>query len=182
MIYGTFIQSPYFWYLVSRRQKNLLFLVFNVLGATGTQMEKGKLHSWFSSGEQQREEELSEKSHEAQKMGAHAARFFGRMGPTIWSLRHLLARGFFSTTPYRRKNERPNSSKFIRGGGGGETPDPLRGGSDPTAPELRRGGKSPPSSSPLLLGVGGCLYIIITIKTSTMSITISAIHSVPLVV
>ena len=30
MIYGTFIQSPYFWYLISRRQKTsfFLFLVF----------------------------------------------------------------------------------------------------------------------------------------------------------
>ena len=33
-----------------REAKNLLFLVFNVLGDTGTQMEKGKLHSWFFIG------------------------------------------------------------------------------------------------------------------------------------
>lgn len=30
--------------------ENLLFLVFNVSGATGNQMEKGKLHSWFFIG------------------------------------------------------------------------------------------------------------------------------------
>ena len=62
----------------------------------GPKLKKENCIVGFSSGEQQREEELSEKSHEAQKEGAHEIRFFGRMGPTIWSLGHLLARGFLA--------------------------------------------------------------------------------------
>ena len=56
---------------------------------------------------------------------------------------------------------------------------PCEGGSDPAAPEIRRRGKSSSLSSPLLLGVGGGLYIITITKTSTISIIISVIHSVP---
>ena len=59
---------------------------------------------------------------------------------------------------------------------------PSEEGSDPAASELRRRGKSSSSSSPLLLGVGGGRYIITITKTSTISIIISVIHSVPLVV
>ena len=177
MIYGTFIQSPYFWYLIFGRQKTSFFLFLMFQELQGPKWKKENCIVGFSSGERQREEELSEESHEAQKEGAQAARFFGCVGPTIWGLGHLLARGFLARHRLN-ENERPNFSKFIRGGGGGETPDSLRGGSDPAAPELQRGGKSPPSSSPLLLGVGGGLYI----KTITISIIISVIHSVPLIV
>jgi hypothetical protein len=90
--------------------------------------------------------------------------------------------GLFNEVSVSPEKERPNFYETIRGRGGGETPDSLRGGSDPTAPELRRRGKSSSSSSPLLLGVGGGLYIITITKTSTISIIISVIHSVPLVV
>ena len=55
-------------------------------------------------------------------------------------------------------------------------------GSDPAAPEPPEKGKSSPSSSPLLLGVGGGLYTITITKTSTISITISVTHLVPLIV
>ena len=87
--------------------------------------------------------------------------------------------GLFNEVSVSPEKERPNFYETIRGRGGGETPDSLRGESDPAAPELRRSGKS---SSPLLLGVGGDLYIITPIKTSTISIIITVIHSVPLAV
>ena len=96
MIYGTFIQSPYFWYLISGRQKTSFFLFLMFQELQGPKWKKENCTVGFSSGERQREDEVSEESHEAQKGGAHTARFFGCVGPTIWSLGHLLARGFLA--------------------------------------------------------------------------------------
>jgi hypothetical protein len=101
------------------------------------------------------------------------------VGPTKWSLGHFLAWGFLTRSPSRPKS---NALIFPSPSEAAAAPDSLRGGSDPAAPELRRRGKSPSSSSPLLLGVGGGLYIITITKTSTISIIISVIHYVPLVV
>jgi hypothetical protein len=59
---------------------------------------------------------------------------------------------------------------------------PLPERSDPAATEPRRRGKSTPSFPPLLLGVGGGLYITIITKIRTISIIITVIHFDPLVV
>jgi hypothetical protein len=85
--------------------ENLLFLVFNVSGATGTQMEKGKLHSWFFIGRTA----VGRRSKGGEPRGpkgggGHAARCFGRVGPTIWSLGHFLAWGFLTRSPSRPKS------------------------------------------------------------------------------
>ena len=87
-------------------------------------------------------------------------------GTTKWSLGHFLAWGFLTRSPPRPKSNSWFPPRGIRSCCSG-------------APER---GKSPSSSSRLLLGVGGGLYIITPIKTSTISIIISVIHSVPLVV
>ena len=100
-----------------------------------------------------------------------------QMGP-----RALPRLGLFTYAFVFPEKGRTNFSRIIWGRGGGGAPDSLWRGSDPAAPELRRGGKSPPSSSPLLLGVGGGLYITVITITSTISIIISVIHSVPLIV
>ena len=83
--------------------ENLLFLVFNVSRATVTQMEKGKLHSWFFI--ERITEERRSKGEEPQgpKEGAHTKRFLGRVGPTKWSLGHFLARGFLTRLRLARK-------------------------------------------------------------------------------
>ena len=78
MIYGTFIQSLYFWYLISGSQKTAFFMLLLFQELRGPKWKKGKLHSWFSSGDSRREEDRSEKGHEAQKRVPHAARFLGR--------------------------------------------------------------------------------------------------------
>ena len=181
MIYWTFIQSPYFWYLISGRQKTP-FLVFNVSGATGTQIIKGKLHSWFFV-------ERKAEGRRPKRGEPRGPKGVGPRGPSTWPRgthqvgpRAPPRLGLFIDAFVLPEKSRPNFPETIRGRGGGETPDSLRGGSDPAAPELRRRGKSSSSSSPLLLGVGGGLYIITITKTSTISIIISVIHSVPLVV
>ena len=96
MIYGTFIQNPYFWYLISGRQKTSFFLFLMFQELQGPKWKKENCTVGFPSEEHQREEELREESHEAQNKGAHMARFSGRVGPTKWSLGHLLARGFLT--------------------------------------------------------------------------------------
>jgi hypothetical protein len=63
--------------------ENLLFLIFNISGATGTQMKKGNCIVGFSSGEHQREKDRRKKSHKGRKGVAHAAKESGRLGPTI---------------------------------------------------------------------------------------------------
>ena len=103
MIYETFLQSPYFWYLIFVRQKTSFFLFLMFQELQGPKWKKENCTAGFSSGEQQWEEDRREESHEAQKRGAHTARFFGRVGPTIWSLGHFLAWGFLTRSPSRPK-------------------------------------------------------------------------------
>ena len=113
---------------------------------------------------------------------AHAAHVPGRVGPTKRCLGHLLAWGFLATPSSCPKSNAlifPSPSEVAAAA---KLLIPSEGGSDPAAPELRRRGKSSSSSSPLLLGVGGGLYIITPIKTSTIAIIITVIHSVPLAV
>ena len=113
MIYGTFIQCPYFWYLISGRQKTsfFLFLVFHEL--QGPKWKKENCTVGFSSGEPQREEELSEESHEAQKEGAHTVDSLAAWGHHLGS-RAPPRSGLFSTTPSRQKTNAlifPSSSE-----------------------------------------------------------------------
>ena len=96
MIYGTFIQSPYFWYLIFGRQKTSFFLFLMFQELQEPKWKKENCTVGFAAGERQREEELSEESHEAQNKGGHAARFSGRVGPTKLRLGHFLARGFLT--------------------------------------------------------------------------------------
>ena len=107
---------------------------------------------------------------------AHVARYRGRVGPTKQALGHFLAWGFLytpSSSPKRDALIFPELSEAVAVA---EILILFEGGQILL---LRRGGKSPPSSSPLLLGVGGDLYITVITITSTISITISVIHSVP---
>ena len=96
MIYGTLMQGPYFWYLISGRQKSSFFLFLMLWELQGPKWKKKNCTVGFLSGEHQREEELREESHEAQNKGAHAARFSDRVGPTKSGLGHFLARGFLA--------------------------------------------------------------------------------------
>lgn len=96
MIYGTFIQSPYFWYLISGRQKTSLFLFLMFQELQGPKWKKENCTVGFSSGEHKREEDRRKKSHEGRKGVAHTAKESGRMGPTIWRLGHFFARGFLT--------------------------------------------------------------------------------------
>jgi hypothetical protein len=57
-----------------------------------------------------------------------------------------------------------------------------RGEIYPTAPTTLERGKSKPSSSPLLPGIWGVIYINIYIITNIISISISKIHLTPLIV
>ena len=104
MIYGTFIQSPYFWYLIFGRQKTSFFLFLMFQELQGPKWKKENCTAGFSSGEHQREEEASMEGHEAQNGWAHAARFPDRVGPTKWSLGHFLAWGFLTRSPSRPKS------------------------------------------------------------------------------
>ena len=93
---GEFHTKSLFWVFNFWEAENLLFLVFNVSAATGTQMEKRKLHSWYfirriTEGRRPKREEPR-----GPKQGAHTARFSGRVGPTKISLGHFLARGFLT--------------------------------------------------------------------------------------
>ena len=177
MIYGTFIQSPYFWYLIYGRQNTPPpFLVFIVSGVSWTQIIKGKIPRQFFI----RRRAVERRPKRGRPRGPNGVgprgQVQGPCGTHQTGPRALPRMGLFMYAFVFAEKGRPNFSRIIWSWGGG-TPDPLRRGSDPAAPELRRGGKSPPSSSPLLLGVGGGLSI-----TSTISIIISVIHSVPLIV
>lgn len=68
------------------------------------------------------------------------------------------------------------------GGGGGESPLLLRERADPVAPVPPVKGKSTSSSSPLLLGLGGCISINISISTIITTITIFEIDFISLIV
>ena len=103
--------------------------------------------------------------------GAHS------WGPRASSGPLLLTEDSVST-----KNLRHIFPQIYRGGGGGESPLLLRERADPAAPEPPVRGKSTPSSSPLLLGVGGGISINISTSTIIITITISKIHLVPLIV
>ena len=104
MIYGTFLQSPYFWYLISGRQIPLifLFLLFQEFREPNEQKERN-LGDFSSEGITSKEDQREE-SHGAQVGWAHAARYRGRMGPTNRSLGHLHGWGFL-----RRSSSSPKS-------------------------------------------------------------------------
>ena len=103
MIYGTFIQSPYFWYLISGRQKTSFFLFLMFQELQGPKWKKENCTTGFSLGEEQRKEDQRKKSHEAQKRGAHTAKESGHVGRTNLSLGHFLARGFLTRLRLARK-------------------------------------------------------------------------------
>ena len=107
------------------------------------------------------------------------ARYRGRVGPTKQALEHLLAWGFLTTPSSSPKRDALIFPELSEAVGAAELLILSEGGQ---ILQLRRGGKSSPSSSPLLLGVGGGLYITVITITSTISIIISVIHSVPLIV
>ena len=96
MILGTFIQSHYFWYLISGRQKNLLFLVFNVSGATGPQIIKGKILRQFFVG-RKAEGRRPKRGEPRGSNGGGPRGPPGRVGPAQTGLGHLLAWGFLAT-------------------------------------------------------------------------------------
>jgi hypothetical protein len=50
MIYGTFLQSPYLWHLISGRQKTPFFHVFDVSGPSGYQTNGEKMHNHYFFG------------------------------------------------------------------------------------------------------------------------------------
>ena len=162
--------------------ENLLFLVFNVSGATGSQIIKRKIHSHFFM-------ENKAEGRRPKRGEPRGPRWVGPRGHSTWPRgthqmepRALPRLGLFIHAFVLPEKLRPNFCKSIRGRGGGETPDSLRGGIRLCCSGVPEEGKSPPSSSLLLLGVGGGLYIITTTKTSTISIIISVIHLVPLIV
>ena len=91
MIYGTFIQSPYFWHLISGRQIAPLFLFLLFQEFREPNYKKERNPASFSSEGRTWKEDRREESHEAQMGWAHAAKPGGRVGPTIWGLGHILA-------------------------------------------------------------------------------------------
>jgi hypothetical protein len=48
--WGTFLQSPHFWYLISRSQKTPFPHIFDVLGPSGCEMDRGKMHTKYFIG------------------------------------------------------------------------------------------------------------------------------------
>ena len=139
------------------------FFVFIVSGVSRTQIIKEKNTTTVFLRKKGDGKKTKERKATRPKRGG--ARGTHQTGP-----RALPRLGLFMYAFVFPKKGRPNFSRIISGRGGGGAPDSLRRGSDPAAPELRRGGKSPPSSSPLLLGVGGGLYITVITITSTISI------------
>ena len=159
--------------------ENLLFLVFSVSGATGTQMEKGKLPSWFFIGRT----EVGRRSKGGEPRGPKEG---GPRGQILWPRgahqmepRALSRSGLFNTSSSRPKRDGLIFPSPSEAAAAAKLLIPSEGGQILL---LRRRGKSSSSSSPLLLGVGGGLYIITPIKTSTISIIMTVIHSVPLAV
>jgi hypothetical protein len=63
MIYGTFLQSPYLWHLISGSQKTPLFHVFDDSGPSGYQMNREKCTIIIFLGERPWEKEPEERSH-----------------------------------------------------------------------------------------------------------------------
>jgi hypothetical protein len=67
MIYGTFLQSPFYWYLISGRQKTSFFLFYCFRDLLDVKKFKEKYLISFSPGEGPWAKEASEESHEAPK-------------------------------------------------------------------------------------------------------------------
>ena len=128
MIYGTFIQSHYFWYLISGRQNTPHFLVFIVSGVSRIQIIKGKIPRQFFI--RRRVEERRSKAG-----GPRGPNGVGPRGPCTWPRgTHQLAPrapprvGLFTDTFVFAEKGRPNFPRIIWGRGGGGAPDSLRRG------------------------------------------------------
>jgi hypothetical protein len=84
----------------------------------------------------------------------------------------------FDITSLSLEKLRHNFPKIYRGGGGGESPLLIRERADSAALEPLMKEKSRPTSSPLVLVIGG-LSINISTSTLIISISISKIHIIP---
>jgi hypothetical protein len=65
MIYGTFLQSPLFWYLISKNMKTL-FRIFKFQGPLMTQLNRGKTPLKFFIAEKTASKRNQREGHEAQ--------------------------------------------------------------------------------------------------------------------
>ena len=97
MIYGTFIQSPYFWYFISGRQNTPPFFVFIVSGVSQTQIIKGKIPRQFFFGRRAMERRPKRERSRGPKGVGPRNRYRGHVGPTKRGLGHFLAWAFLGT-------------------------------------------------------------------------------------
>jgi hypothetical protein len=112
MIYGTFLQSPHLWHLISGSQKTLIFCVFDVSGPFGYQMVRGKMHIHYFIGGKI----MGERTEREKPRGPNG---HGPCGQGIWQRGdYPLApwapfRPLLLTTPLsRQKSGRPNFPKI----------------------------------------------------------------------
>ena len=102
MIYGT-LKSLFlvfnFW-----EAKNLLFLVFNVSGPSGTQIGKVKIAQLVFLRENGSGKKIEERrATRAKTGGPHVAKESSRVGPTNLGLGHRLVLDFLTRPPLARK-------------------------------------------------------------------------------
>jgi hypothetical protein len=162
--------------------ENSFFHVFDVSGPSRYQMNWGKMHSHYF---------FWEKDHRRknQKRGGTRAEWAWPTRPrnlAVWGL-PVRTSGPILKSPFNhafvsQKRGCPIFPEIYRGHGSGEASAPFKRGQILLRRSPGEGGKLPPSSSPLLLGVGGGLSITIITKIRTISIIITVIQFDPLVV
>ena len=118
MIYGTFIQSPYFWYLISGRQNTSPFLVFIVSGVSRTQIIKVKIPRQFFFGRRAMERRLKRGRPRGPNGVGPRVQVQGPRGTHQTGPRALPRVGLFTNTFVFVEKGRPNFSRIIWGCGG----------------------------------------------------------------
>ena len=104
MIYGTFVQSPFYWYLISGRQKTTFFLFYCFRDLLDVKKFEEKYLISFSPGEGPWAKEASEESHEAPKSTGGAPYQAGRATHATEAHEHRIGLSFLQTTPSRPKS------------------------------------------------------------------------------
>ena len=109
MFFGIFHNFPIFMELTLRRQKTLFSIFWCFRDPNDVQMTWKFTSISFWKEEDLGAKEANKRRPEAQKGVAHAARYRGRVGPTIWSLEAPLPSIFSPTTPSWPKTDYKNS-------------------------------------------------------------------------
>ena len=137
MIFGTFLRSPLHWYLISRWQKNPIFLFLCFQGLPELQIRQDFNHDGFSSNKGPR----SRRNHRGRPLGP-------KVGPwrdlIHWPCHgtHLAPRGsprlrIFMDAFVPTEKPRHIFPRFYRGGSRGGNLLLLREGADPAASSIR---------------------------------------------